>query len=127
MNIITSVDDLHWQATYQVNDINISIVQGNGCQGSRSSDTFEVLLWDDIGNIPLSDYDVGSYLSWQDVVDLISSIKDSYGIGTKWKHAITFADRQRSLYPNALCQGEGSFLKGIAERVLKDMSKESIN
>ena len=35
----------------------------------------------------------------------------------------TWADHQRSLYPNALCQGEGSFLKGIAERA----SKESIN
>lgn len=120
MNIITNMDDLHWQATYQVNDINISIVQGNGCQGSRSSNTFEVLLWDDIGNIPLSDYDVGSYLSWQDVVDLISSIKDSYGIGTKWKHAITFADHQRSLYPNALCQGGGFILKRLTEKVLKE-------
>lgn len=117
MNIITNMDDLHWQASYQVDDINISIVQGNGCQGSRSSNTFEVLLWDDIGNIPLSDYDIGSYLSWQDVVDLISSIKHWDGRTQTW------ADHQRSLYPNALCQGEGSFLKGLVERV----SKESIN
>ena len=107
------MDDLHWQATHQIGDITISIVQGNGCQGSRSSDTFEVLVWDSDGNIPLSDYDVGSYLSWQDVVDLIDLIKrfddtDKKGAIKKIAEEAgmtyrTFADYQRGMYPNALC------------------------
>ena len=90
------MDDLHWQASYQVNDINISIVQGNGCQGSRSSNTFEVLLWDDIGNIPLSDYEVASYFSTKDVLKLINCISN-------WKDKTTsWATYQREFYPKLI-------------------------
>ncbi|MDG1089556.1 MAG: hypothetical protein P8P37_01660 [Candidatus Marinimicrobia bacterium] len=98
MNIaIKNMDDLHWQATHQINDITISIVQGNGCQGSRSSDTYEVLVWDSDGNIPLSDLDIGSYMAEGEVITLIRAISN-------WNHAKkSWAEYQRQYFPNALC------------------------
>ena len=94
---IRSMDDLHWQATHQINGINISLIQGNGCQGSRVSNTYEVLVWDSDGNIPLSDFDIGSYMAEGEVITLIRAISNWNNSKKSW------AEYQREYFPNALC------------------------
>jgi len=99
---VNSLDDLKWSARHQIDDITISIVQGKGVQGSRAGNTFEVLLWDSDGTIPLSDNDVGGYLSDQDVLDLFDSISN-WNYNPKSRAYKSWAYYQRMLYPNALC------------------------
>tara|TARA_B100002019_G_C21206580_1_gene567008 strand:- start:472 stop:822 length:351 start_codon:yes stop_codon:yes gene_type:complete len=109
---VNSLDDLKWSASHQIGDIRISIIQGKGCHGKRRGDTFEVLLWDNNGDIPLSDDTIGCYLSAQDVIDLIDLIqhfddRDKKGLMKKLakinKHPYrTFADYQRDMYPKAM-------------------------
>ncbi len=100
---VNSLDDLKWSARHQIGDITISIVQGKGVQGSRAGNTFEVLAWDSDGTIPLSDSDVGSYFSDQDVLDLIHCISNwSYSPKGRGVYN-TWAYYQRNLFPNALC------------------------
>ena len=85
---VNSLDDLKWSARHQIGDITISIVQGKGVQGSRNGNNFEVLVWDSDGNIPLSDSDIGSYMSWYEVRDLINCIREWDG----------WTSHQRNLY-----------------------------
>jgi hypothetical protein len=73
---VVSADDLLWSSSVQIRDINLSIIQGKDTYGSRYSNTFEVLVWDSSGNIPLSDSDIGSYMSWYEVRDLINCIRE---------------------------------------------------
>jgi hypothetical protein len=49
---VNSLDDLKWSSSHKVGDITISIIQGKGCVGKRLSRTFEVWIWDSIGDIP---------------------------------------------------------------------------
>lgn len=90
---VVSADDLSWSSSVQIRDISLSVIQGKGTHGSRDSNTFEVLAWDSNGNIPLSDSDIGSYMSWYGVRDLINCIREWDG----------WASHQRNLFPNALC------------------------
>jgi len=85
---VVSADDLLWSSSVQIRDINLSIIQGKDTYGSRDSNTFEVLVWDSNGNIPLSDSDIGSYMSWYEVRDLINCIREWDG----------WASHQRNLY-----------------------------
>ena len=96
MNTITSMDDLHWKASHEIGDVSLSIIQGDGCQGKRNSDTFEVLAWDSKGNIPLSDYEVASYFSTKDVLKLINCISNWEDKTTSW------ATYQREFYPKLI-------------------------
>lgn len=99
---VNSLDDLKWSASHQIGDIRISIIQGKGCHGKRRGDTFEVLLWDNDGDIPLSDNTIGDYFSAQDVLDLFDSISN-WTYTPKSRVYNSWADYQRDLYPNALC------------------------
>lgn len=72
---IDSVDDLKWSASHQIGDIKISIIQGDGCYGSRDLNTFEVMVWDSNGDIPLSDNTIGSHFRWGAIKDLFYLIR----------------------------------------------------
>jgi len=85
---VVSADDLLWSSSVQIRDINLSIIQGKDTYGSRDSNTFEVLVWDSNGNIPLGHSDIGSYMSWYEVRDLINCIREWDG----------WASHQRNLY-----------------------------
>lgn len=71
---LDTLDDLHWKAHHKIGDISISIIQGKGCYGKRSSNSFEVLVSDSKGNIPLDDNDIGSHYTEKQVVNLINLI-----------------------------------------------------
>src|SRR6056300_488589 len=72
---IDNVDDLKWSAKHQIGDVTISIIQGDGCYGSRDLNTFEVYAWDSDGDIPLSDSTIGSHFRWSAIKDLFYLIR----------------------------------------------------
>jgi len=91
---VEDLDDLKWSSSYQIGDIMISMIQGKGCYGRRHSNTFEVLVWDSNGNIPLGFNDIGEYMSEGEVIELINLIKN-------FKHGDkTWAEYQRHLWEN---------------------------
>lgn len=91
---VEDLDDLKWSTKYEIGDTTISIIQGKGCFGKRHSNTFEVLVWDSDGNIPLGFNEIGEYMSEDEVVELINSIK-------KFKHGDkTWAEYQRHIWEN---------------------------
>ena len=72
---IDNVEDLKCSARHQIGDIKISIIQGDGCYGSRDLNTFEVMVWDSNGDIPLSHSGIGSHFRWDDIKDLFYLIR----------------------------------------------------
>ena len=90
--MVQELDDLTWSAKHQIGGISISMVQGKGVYGSREKNTFEVLVWDHNGNIPLSESDIGCYMSWQELTTLMNTIQT-------WKHPTqSWGEFQRSYW-----------------------------
>lgn len=90
--MIQELDDLRWSAKHHIGDITISMVQGKGVHGSRQKNNFEVLIWDNDGDIPLSESDIGYYMSWQELTTLMNTIKT-------WKHPTkSWAEFQRAYW-----------------------------
>lgn len=90
--MVQELDDLKWSARHQIGDITISMVQGKGVHGSRQKNNFEVLIWDNDGDIPLSESDIGYYMSWQELTTLMNTIQ-------RWKHPTqSWAEFQRAYW-----------------------------
>jgi hypothetical protein len=81
---VNSLNDLKFHARHEIGNISISLIQGAGCYGNFPS-SFEVLVWDEEGDIPLQNGD--NVLGWQteaEVLALISDIEKSVAYKRDW-------------------------------------------